>query len=175
MIEMNEKLIKAINSWENDYLNCTDDELSTIVNAARSTLTPPQSDTQGALDDYNQGVEDTKKAISEKIKEMALYFDRWECYSGKYASSTERESVDPDGLAEIVTDVSVERALSSPSRGAKLLQILKDIQDCPYSIDLDTVPKGGVDVAPQQVVLNVSMSLLKMRAVNQAIAEAEGE
>jgi hypothetical protein len=45
---MTDKLIEAINSWENDYLNCTDDELSIIVNAARSTLTPP--DTQGAFD-----------------------------------------------------------------------------------------------------------------------------
>lgn len=89
------------------------DEIRTLLDEAISKMetTTEQSSEVGAknaqTDAYNQGVYDAKKAISNKIKDMGLYFDRWECYSGEYASSIARESVDPDELGEIVTDVDV--------------------------------------------------------------------
>lgn len=80
------------------------------------------------LEHYNQGVSDTKKAISNKIEEMALYFDKWECYSGKYSSSSARESVTPEELGEIITELDVEpnSALTAPDVNEELLECLND-------------------------------------------------
>jgi hypothetical protein len=57
--------------------------------------------------DYARGVADAKKAIAAKIRDMACYFDKWTCHSGKYASSNATESLNPDQIAEIITDAEV--------------------------------------------------------------------
>ena len=58
---------------------------------------------------------------------------------------------------------------------AELLEALKEICDCPQWVDEATVPKGGIEVAPQQVVLNMSVGLVRIRKARAAIAKAKGE
>lgn len=50
-------------------------------------------------------------------------------------------------------------------------ELLNDINDCPTFVDQATVPKNGVEVNPQQVVLNMSISLIKYRAIEQTLSE----
>lgn len=40
-------------------------------------------------------------------------------------------------------------------------EILKEILECPFQVDQATVPKAGIETAPDQVVVNFSMSLRK--------------
>jgi hypothetical protein len=153
MIEMNDKLIKAINSWENDYLNCTDDELSIIVNAASSTLTPPQSDTQGALADAF-----IKMANLEKENERL----RDECY--KRQSWLDKAKSDAGYDRNVSFDVvwkDALQALTRPSREAKLLGALKQARYFIASPDLSS--------ATGRTLFNVNLSNVI------SYAEAEGE
>ena len=48
---------------------------------------------------------------------------------------------------------------------AGYLKAVRDIgiQDCPFSVDQATVPKAGIEACPEQVVLNVSISLVRWR------------
>jgi hypothetical protein len=56
---------------------------------------------------------------------------------------------------------------------AELLEALKEICDCPQFVDEATVPKAGIEVAPQQVVINMSVALVRLRKAKAAIAKAE--
>jgi hypothetical protein len=55
----------------------------------------------------------------------------------------------------------------------ELLKALKEICDCPQFVDEATVPKAGIEVAPQQVVINMSVALVRLRKAQAAIAKAE--
>ncbi len=55
----------------------------------------------------------------------------------------------------------------------ELLEVLKEITDCPYLVDQATVARLGIEFAPQQVVLNVSVGLLRYRKAEQAITLAK--
>lgn len=59
---------------------------------------------------WQAGVDDAKAAIAKHIRDMACYFDKFECYSEKYASSHGRESLSPDQIAEAITEIEVEPA-----------------------------------------------------------------
>jgi hypothetical protein len=56
----------------------------------------------------------------------------------------------------------------------QLLEALQEIMDCPYDIDQATVPKAGIDAAPEQVVGMMSMALWKYRKARKALAAAGG-
>lgn len=56
-----------------------------------------------------------------------------------------------------------------------LLGALEDIMECPVSVDQATVPKAGIEAAPGQVVLEMSMGLLKHRKARDALALVKGE
>lgn len=43
------------------------------------------------------------------------------------------------------------------------IDVIKWMADCPYYIDQATVPKNGIDVAPKQVVGNMSLGYLKYK------------
>lgn len=124
--------------WEN-----VKNDLETI----RAALTTQEN---RFLEHYNQGVSDTKKAISNKIEEMALYFDKWECYSGKYSSSSARESVTPEELGEIITELDVEPSFSitAPNVNADLLEALKEC--LPRIEEIRLVDLGAVRDAEMQ-------------------------
>jgi len=54
-----------------------------------------------------------------------------------------------------------------------LLEALKEICDCPQWIDEATVPKAGIEAALQQVVVNMSVALVRLRKARAAIAKAK--
>ena len=56
-----------------------------------------------------------------------------------------------------------------------LLEALEELCACPQWVDEATVPKAGIETAPQQVVVNLSVALLKLRKARAAIAKATGE
>lgn len=43
------------------------------------------------------------------------------------------------------------------------IDVIKWMADCPYSIDQATVPKNGIEVAPKQVVGNMSLGYVKYK------------
>ena len=56
----------------------------------------------------------------------------------------------------------------------ELLDALEELCACPQWVDEATVPKAGIETAPQQVVVNLSVALLKLRKARAAIAKATG-
>ena len=56
-----------------------------------------------------------------------------------------------------------------------LLEALEDILSVPQFVDAATVPIGGIEAAPQHVVLNFSISLLRVRRAKAAIDAARGD
>ena len=57
----------------------------------------------------------------------------------------------------------------------ELLVALEELCSCPQWVDEATVPKAGIEAAPQQVVVNMSVALLKLRKARAVIAKATGE
>jgi hypothetical protein len=55
----------------------------------------------------------------------------------------------------------------------ELLEALKAICDCPQFIDEATVPKAGIEAAPQQVIVIMSVALVRLRKAQAAIDKAE--
>ena len=58
---------------------------------------------------------------------------------------------------------------------AELLELLQELCECPQWVDEATIPKAGIDAAPQQVVINMSVGLVRLRNARAAIAKATGE
>lgn len=56
-------------------------------------------------------------------------------------------------------------------RNSTLQGVLKELLDCPYVIDEATVPKAGVDAAPDQVVGTMHVALPKMRKLRAALGD----
>jgi hypothetical protein len=128
---MTDKLIEAIDSWENDYLNCTDDELSTIVNAARSTLTPP--DTQGDL--YDQ-ITVFMQRVHESIiaKPQAITIETYDFLN------------------------HVRTALTRPSREAEInAQLLASLKGA--NIELNRLNRWNASYETSNVIANVSYAI----------------
>lgn len=57
----------------------------------------------------------------------------------------------------------------------ELLEALQELCECPQWVDEATIPKAGIDAAPQQVVINMSVGLVRLRNARAAIAKATGE
>ena len=57
----------------------------------------------------------------------------------------------------------------------ELLEALQELCECPQWVDEATIPKAGIDSAPQQVVINMSVGLVRLRNARAAIAKATGE
>ena len=55
-----------------------------------------------------------------------------------------------------------------------LLEALEELCECPQWVDEATIPKAGIDAAPQQVVINMSVGLVRLRNARAAIAKATG-
>ena len=66
-------------------------------------------------------------------------------------------------------------ALSTQSEVQRLRGALGELLDCPFNVEETTVPRAGVEAAPEQVVLNVSVGLVRWRKARAAIAKAKGE
>lgn len=51
----------------------------------------------------------------------------------------------------------------------KLADALMAFDECPYRVDWASVPKAGIDSAPEQVVVNMSVSWSKIVEMQNAI------
>ena len=58
---------------------------------------------------------------------------------------------------------------------AELVEALEEICDCPQWPEPATIPKAGIESAPNQVVLNMSVGLRRIRKAKAVIAKATGE
>lgn len=84
--------------------------------------------------------------------------------------SDEKCCEDPDLFC--INDMPGEIKRLHAQRDA-LLEALKDLVGCPYDIDRATVPKAGIDAAPDQVVGTMSVALVRHRKARAAIKAAE--
>jgi hypothetical protein len=66
-----------------------------------------------------------------------------------------KQEIDPNEAERLLLDLF---AVSGSA-----IEVIKWMADCPYNIDKATVPKGGIDVAPMQVVGNMSLSYLRYK------------
>ena len=66
-----------------------------------------------------------------------------------------KQEIDPNEAERLLLDLF---AVSGSA-----IQVIKWMADCPYTIDQATVPKDGIDIAPMQVVGNMSLSYLKYK------------
>lgn len=57
----------------------------------------------------------------------------------------------------------------------ELLETLEEIINCPNSVDKATVPRAGIDANREQVVLEYSISLVRIDKARIAISKAKGE
>lgn len=53
---------------------------------------------------------------------------------------------------------------------SKMREALQAFLECPRWVDEATVPKAGIEANPNQVVVNMSVSLTKIRNAEQALA-----
>jgi len=53
---------------------------------------------------------------------------------------------------------------------AGLVEALTEILDCPYVLEEATIPRGGVEAAPQQVVGTLHVNLVRMRKARTALS-----
>jgi len=50
-----------------------------------------------------------------------------------------------------------------------LADALKELLECPFNVDAATVPRAGIEAAPEQVMLEVSVDLLRWRKAREAL------
>jgi len=69
-----------------------------------------------------------------------------------------------DGYEKAINEaIQLVKNCSIPDVSNSAIDIIKWMADCPYIIDQATVPKNGIDVAPKQVVGNMSLSYIKYK------------
>jgi hypothetical protein len=56
---------------------------------------------------------------------------------------------------------------------AMLREALQEIVDCPQWVDQATVPRAGIEAAPHQVVMNMSVGLIRLRKARAALAASQ--
>lgn len=61
------------------------------------------------------------------------------------------------------------RADTAEAERDALRSALTELLDCPYVLEEATIPRGGVEVAPNQVVGTVHISLGRMRKLRAAL------
>ena len=81
----------------------------------------------------------------------------------------------------VIADCSASETLSLAAQEANaraiaalpdVLEALAELLDCPYDIDPATIARAGIDAAPEQVVGNMSVALVRIRKARAAIAAA---
>jgi hypothetical protein len=75
--------------------------------------------------------------------------------------------------------IHAQKAAKLFAAAEDLLAALKDIVDCPFEIDTATISHMGLEptmqMAPTQVIGNMSIALQRLRNAKAAIAKAEQE
>ena len=58
---------------------------------------------------------------------------------------------------------------------AMLREALAELLSCPFHVENATVPRAGIEAAPEQVVLNASVGLMRWRKARAALAASTGQ
>lgn len=112
---------------------------------------------------------DTLEDSHQNINPQRRYADELTRQIGEAITALRERLAQPE--QEPVADEEIKlRELN-----AELLEALTEICDCPQWVDDATVPKAGIDSAPQQVVVNMSVALMKVRKARAIIAKVTGE
>jgi len=97
-------------------------------------------------------------------KDRRASFEAWLRFSP--LRMEDGEYADPD----ICEDWRVWQAALESQEVQELLDVIEEIINCPQCVDEATVPSGGIEVNPGQVVMNLSVSLARIRKARAAIA-----
>jgi hypothetical protein len=80
----------------------------------------------------------------------------------------------PNALDEIdALRAQVTELEASEAKLNEAMTLLSDIYDCPFALDEATIPRRGIEVAPQQVVGVISIGLLKYRRIRAMVGNQE--
>ena len=71
------------------------------------------------------------------------------------------------------TDDSAQEIADLKDENKRLRDMLVEIMECPKDIVQATVPKKGMDAAPEQVVYNMSIGLLRIRKAMGILKETK--
>ena len=76
----------------------------------------------------------------------------------------------------IVDCVNSCAGIQNPAAIPDVVEALREIaEECAQGVDPATVPQAGIEAAPQQVVINMSVGLLRLRKARLALAKLEGK
>jgi hypothetical protein len=62
-----------------------------------------------------------------------------------------------------------ETAITLGAQLAEALTLLREIEGCPWVVDEATIPKAGIESAPQQVVGTMHVGLMRLRKIRAAL------
>lgn len=110
--------------------------------------------------------------------DQATQVAKWGLALKSEAERLSREAEMWKGIAEARQMRLIEADNRTGGYALKLGEVeraLAALVACPYGIDEATVPKAGIDAAPEQVVGTMSVSLLKLRAARMLLGlESDG-
>jgi hypothetical protein len=99
---------------------------------------------------------------------------------GLQLPASQRDTV--DHLLRTFADTAWETAISEVTRAPRVpapvpelseaLSALRDLMECPRMLDTATVPTGGIEVAPNQVVFNLSVGYPKVKRAKEIVDRA---
>ena len=61
------------------------------------------------------------------------------------------------------------------AENVRLREAIEELLSCPMAVDQATVPMAGIESAPHQVVLNMSVGLLRLEKAKQALGGSEND
>ena len=62
-----------------------------------------------------------------------------------------------------------KQALNLHSVSGSVIDVLKQMAECPNTVDSATVPKAGIEAAPEQVVVNLSVNYTKYKRLLEVV------
>ena len=72
-------------------------------------------------------------------------------------------------LNRITIDEATDKLLNLHSVSGSVIDVLKQMAECPNTVDSATVPKAGIEAAPEQVVVNLSVNYTKYKRLLEVV------
>ena len=127
---------------------------------------------QEMVNDESTGLEDIDwGGASEGLyytKAIPSFCGGKSCVQGPYCDCF---GLDWEIVGEVTKTEQEKMVTTLTADKAGLLDILEQINECPYMLDPATIPRGGIEVAPKQVVCNMSIAWVKIREMRKVVAE----